>query len=238
MNSSVSTSQRFIAIALLAALLAGVYALGRSQSSKDLSAIPSASSEAATLSPAEVAGAGAAASSALTPLPRAQATPTGESSAKPVAVPLKSQTKHPSVAKPVEKNDKAATSDGASAAKQVPVAQAKPALCHECATVLSVRKEQRAGEASGLGAVGGAVIGGLLGNQIGGGNGKKLATVGGAAAGGYFGNEMEKKHKAQQVWLVKVGFSDASTRSFEFANDPGVKVDEVVRVRDGELIRQ
>ncbi|WP_032969321.1 glycine zipper 2TM domain-containing protein, partial [Stenotrophomonas maltophilia] len=30
----------------------------------------------------------------------------------------------------------------------------------------------------------GAVIGGLLGNQVGGGNGKKLATVAGAGAGG------------------------------------------------------
>jgi uncharacterized protein YcfJ len=37
----------------------------------------------------------------------------------------------------------------------------------------------------------GAVVGGLLGNQIGGGSGKKVATVAGAAAGGYAGNKVQ-----------------------------------------------
>lgn len=36
----------------------------------------------------------------------------------------------------------------------------------------------------------GAVIGGMLGNQVGGGNGKKLATVAGVLLGGYAGNEV------------------------------------------------
>jgi uncharacterized protein YcfJ len=36
----------------------------------------------------------------------------------------------------------------------------------------------------------GAVIGGVLGHQVGGGNGKKLATVAGALLGGYAGNEV------------------------------------------------
>lgn len=36
----------------------------------------------------------------------------------------------------------------------------------------------------------GAVVGGLLGNQIGGGNGRKIATVAGALLGGYTGNEV------------------------------------------------
>ena len=36
----------------------------------------------------------------------------------------------------------------------------------------------------------GAVVGGLLGNQVGGGNGKKVATVAGALMGGYAGNEV------------------------------------------------
>ncbi len=44
----------------------------------------------------------------------------------------------------------------------------------------------------------GAVVGGLLGNQVGSGNGKKVATVGGAVAGGAIGrkvqgNSQEKK---------------------------------------------
>lgn len=38
----------------------------------------------------------------------------------------------------------------------------------------------------------GVVAGGVLGNQIGGGDGRKLATVAGAAAGGYAGNQVQK----------------------------------------------
>jgi uncharacterized protein YcfJ len=39
----------------------------------------------------------------------------------------------------------------------------------------------------------GAVVGGLLGHEVGGGSGKVLATVAGAAAGGYAGNKIEEK---------------------------------------------
>ncbi|MFJ2365840.1 glycine zipper 2TM domain-containing protein [Pseudomonas sp. NPDC087697] len=43
-----------------------------------------------------------------------------------------------------------------------------------------------------LGTVIGAVGGGLLGNMVGGGNGKKLATVAGAVGGGYAGNRVQE----------------------------------------------
>lgn len=43
-----------------------------------------------------------------------------------------------------------------------------------------------------VGTVLGAVAGGLLGNQVGGGNGKKLATVAGAVGGGYAGNKVQE----------------------------------------------
>jgi uncharacterized protein YcfJ len=39
----------------------------------------------------------------------------------------------------------------------------------------------------------GAVIGGVLGNQIGSGDGKTLATIAGAIGGGYLGNEVAKR---------------------------------------------
>ncbi len=41
----------------------------------------------------------------------------------------------------------------------------------------------------------GAVVGGLLGNQIGGGDGKKLATLAGIIGGGYVGNEIANRNK-------------------------------------------
>ena len=40
----------------------------------------------------------------------------------------------------------------------------------------------------------GAVIGGLLGHQVGGGNGRKLATVAGIIGGGYLGNEVANRY--------------------------------------------
>lgn len=45
----------------------------------------------------------------------------------------------------------------------------------------------------------GAVAGGLLGNQVGGGKGKTLATVAGAVGGGYAGNRIEASRQQPQV---------------------------------------
>lgn len=42
----------------------------------------------------------------------------------------------------------------------------------------------------------GAVVGGVLGNQFGSGDGKTLATIAGAVGGGYLGNEIAKKNAA------------------------------------------
>jgi uncharacterized protein YcfJ len=41
----------------------------------------------------------------------------------------------------------------------------------------------------------GAVIGGLIGNQVGGGNGKKVATLAGIIGGGYVGNEIANRNR-------------------------------------------
>lgn len=45
----------------------------------------------------------------------------------------------------------------------------------------------------------GAVVGGLLGNQVGGGKGKTLATVAGAVGGGYAGNRIQANKQHGQV---------------------------------------
>lgn len=111
-------------------------------------------------------------------------------------------------------------------------------LCSSCATVLSVRTEAREGQGTGIGVVGGAVVGGLLGSALGGGTGKKIATVGGAVAGGYAGNEIEKRQRSSTVWVVKMRNADQSNRTMTFSHDPGVQNGDIVRVSDGQLIRQ
>ena len=50
------------------------------------------------------------------------------------------------------------------------------------------------------GTAAGAVIGGLLGNQVGGGNGKKAATALGAIAGGLIGKNAQAQHQQQQTY--------------------------------------
>lgn len=110
-------------------------------------------------------------------------------------------------------------------------------LCSSCAVVTSVRTETREGEASALGTVGGAVIGGLLGNQIGGGNGKKLATVGGAVAGGYAGREIEKRQKSRTVWIIEARERDGRLRHFERSSDPGLRSGDEIRLTDNGFTR-
>jgi uncharacterized protein YcfJ len=55
--------------------------------------------------------------------------------------------------------------------------------------------QQAAAQPNYVGIGTGAVIGGLIGNQIGGGNGKKLATVAGVIGGGFIGNEVANRNR-------------------------------------------
>jgi outer membrane lipoprotein SlyB len=118
----------------------------------------------------------------------------------------------------------------------VPTAAQLAQLCDGCAWVQQVRVETRK-KASGLGTVGGAVLGGLLGKQVGGGDGKKLATVGGAVAGGLAGNEVEKTATASTVWDVLLVDQTGGMRHVTLTADPQVQPGDAVRHKDGQLLR-
>ena len=111
----------------------------------------------------------------------------------------------------------------------------KLASCEDCGHVTSVVKEKRKGEGGAVGIVGGAVVGGLLGNQVGKGTGKTVATVAGAAAGGFAGNEVQKHVTSKEVWVTKVQMKDGSTRTFTQEAAPGWKTGNVVKVRGTSL---
>lgn len=121
----------------------------------------------------------------------------------------------------------------------VPVAAAASApaatLCDDCAIVDTVTTETRKGEGGIVGKVGGAVVGGVLGHQVGGGTGKTLATIGGAAAGAYAGNEVQKRTSSKTVWRTRVTLKDGSQRTFETSTDPGFKPGTVVRIQGATL---
>ncbi|MDC8758094.1 glycine zipper 2TM domain-containing protein [Janthinobacterium fluminis] len=116
---------------------------------------------------------------------------------------------------------------------------AHAAACQSCGTVISTRTyQQAAAHGSGVGAVGGAVVGGLLGNQIGGGNGRKLATVAGAVGGGFAGNAIEKQARSTTKTQVKVRMNNGSVRSFVEAGASRRHAGQYVKVVQGKLVAQ
>ncbi|WP_292934719.1 glycine zipper 2TM domain-containing protein [Noviherbaspirillum sp.] len=114
------------------------------------------------------------------------------------------------------------------------VAQA-PAICSSCGSVESVHAVQQQAQASGVGMVAGALLGGVLGNQVGGGNGRKVATVAGAVGGGYAGNEIEKRTRGTTTYQVRVRMENGQIRTFPYSQQPGWSVGDRVRVVNGHL---
>ena len=76
-----------------------------------------------------------------------------------------------------------------------PTARAKVTQAREQSPAPSQQPVAPVAQNSPIGIGVGAVVGGLLGNQVGGGNGKTLATIAGAVGGGYLGNEIAKKNQ-------------------------------------------
>lgn len=112
-----------------------------------------------------------------------------------------------------------------------------PEACTQCGTVENIRTVTRAGEANGIGVAAGAIIGGLLGNQVGGGNGKTLATIAGAVGGGYTGNEVEKQTRQTSSQVVDVRMDNGSMQTFAQTSQ-NFYVGDMVRVNRGRLERR
>ncbi|MFZ3219225.1 MAG: glycine zipper 2TM domain-containing protein [Rhodoferax sp.] len=91
-------------------------------------------------------------------------------------------------------------------------APAPKTVCARCGTVQAVMPLQQEAAPSGLGAIAGAVLGGLVGNQFGGGDGKAVATMAGALGGGWAGNTVEKRMKKETVYQIDVRMDDGSTQ--------------------------
>jgi outer membrane lipoprotein SlyB len=106
-------------------------------------------------------------------------------------------------------------------------------ICGACGVVSAVHVETRKGSPSGVGAVGGAVVGGALGHQIGGGSGRAAATLLGALGGGVTGNAIEKNVRRTTVWSTTVTFRDGSMHKYEHTSDPDLDEGDVVTIEDG-----
>ena len=103
-------------------------------------------------------------------------------------------------------------------------------------TVQSVRTVQIEGTKTPIGAGAGAVSGGILGSQVGGGTGRSLATVGGVVLGGLAGAAAEEGITRQPGYEITVRLDNGRTVSIVQAADvsfqPGDRV-RVIEARDG-----
>ena len=120
-------------------------------------------------------------------------------------------------------------------ATQVAAADSGRNWCSNCGNVESVRTIKQRAEGSGLGAAGGAVLGGLLGNQIGDGSGRKIATAAGAIGGAVVGNQVEGNMKATTSYEIRVRLDDGTLRTFRQSSPPQWRSGDRVRIVKGRL---
>ncbi|HXA48445.1 MAG TPA: glycine zipper 2TM domain-containing protein [Burkholderiaceae bacterium] len=109
------------------------------------------------------------------------------------------------------------------------------APCHACGRVEAIRTVEQQAKPSGVGAVAGALLGGVIGNRFGGGNGRVLTTVGGAVGGGFAGNEIEKRTHTTTSYLVEVRMENGKLRTFHSATPPGWQIGDPVQIVQGKL---
>ena len=125
--------------------------------------------------------------------------------------------------------------NSAAGAPYYPPQQQAAAVCESCGRVEGIREVKTAAKPTGIGIAAGAVLGGVLGNQVGAGNGRTLATVAGAVGGGFAGNEVEKRTHTTSTYLVVVRMENGSVREFPQSASNGWQIGDRVRVVNGAL---
>ena len=105
-------------------------------------------------------------------------------------------------------------------------------------TVESIVQDTVQSGNAAVGTIGGAVIGGLLGHQIGGGRGQTAATVIGAGGGAFVGNQAATRQNL--VWRIGVRYDDGSLATIQQTSAPALRIGDRVRVTANgiELLRQ
>lgn len=96
-------------------------------------------------------------------------------------------------------------------------------------TVESITQDAVQNVNSTAGMIGGAVVGGLLGNQIGGGRGQTAATIVGAGGGAFVGNQAAQRSQTN-VWRIGVRYEDGSVATIQQTSAPNLRIGDRVRV--------
>ncbi|MGQ0620272.1 MAG: glycine zipper 2TM domain-containing protein [Panacagrimonas sp.] len=105
-----------------------------------------------------------------------------------------------------------------------------PPVCQECGVIASVEPVKEKAKGSGAGAVLGAIAGGVIGHQFGGGKGKDVATAAGAIAGGVAGHQAERSIRATSYYRIGVNMENGSYQTVDVNDASGISVGSRVRV--------
>jgi len=84
------------------------------------------------------------------------------------------------------------------------------------------------------------LVGGLLGNQIGGGSGRTAATVAGVVGGALLGNTIEGHNNAPRVYesyRVSVQTDNGGYRAFDVPSPGDLRIGDRVRIDNGQISR-
>jgi outer membrane lipoprotein SlyB len=96
-------------------------------------------------------------------------------------------------------------------------------------TVESITQDTVQNVNTTAGTIGGAVVGGLLGSQIGGGRGQTAATIIGAGGGAVVGNQAAQRSQTF-VWRIGVRYDDGSIATIQQTAAPALRIGDRVRV--------
>lgn len=126
---------------------------------------------------------------------------------------------------------------GADTEQSAPPAPAIPApvICQTCGTVRSVTEIRQQGDATGAGAVIGAIAGGVAGNQVGGGSGQQIATAAGAIGGALLGNNIEKNRNSVAYYEVVIDMESGAQQVINLQNPNGINSGSSVYVQNGNV---
>lgn len=108
-------------------------------------------------------------------------------------------------------------------------------ICNSCGVVRTITSVSTPGSGTGVGAVLGGLVGGLAGNQVGGGNGKKIATVAGVIGGAVVGNKIETNRNADSYYEITIDMDDGGQRIITVPNANGIALGSAVTVNGSNI---
>lgn len=122
-------------------------------------------------------------------------------------------------------------------ANAAPPNEHRAAVVSTRGTVTQIEPVIKQGDTSGAGAVVGGLLGAAVGNQVGGGDGRKAATVVGAVGGAVVGNNVEKNRAREVVgYRITVRLDSGSVQTYQQSQVSDLSVGSRVNV-DGGVVR-